>query len=751
MKMIASAVGILILAATPTLSVRADDLGEGPDGHGPLAAPAVQKQAPSTLSERFGTWFVPAPVIMLDAMDHGELLAADEATPGPAPLRFGVERAVALSLADGQWINVEGGRLWRVDIEAMGALNSRLHLSGLNMRSGQELALVCPDQEQKMGGLLELNGEFGNGEAFGLFSPSARTQIEWFVPTGQPANALPFDAVAYSYGYRQVLIAPSNGGTCSLDPICYPTWANESNAAAKITFTSNGGSYLCSGQLMATTAADETPYFSTANHCISTTAEANSCQFIFFYRSNTCGAGTSAGTTVSGGADLSSTYLISDCTLLMLKGTLPAGVAWDGWISTNPALNTTAVGIHHPSGTPQAISFGVKNAAAFNCGTPTGNWNSISWNNGITEGGSSGSGIFRESDKKLFGVLTCGSSGCTNTAGDDGYGRWDVALAAAGSNFATLLAAGADDAQEQNDTCATAKALSAGTYSGLVVKRLDEDWYALPVPIGSTLTVSMTFTHSNGDVDVQLFSACGGSVLLDRNANTNNESFTYVNNTASSTLFMRVYLSTDTRNDYSLTFSTSVAVPANDNCATATATGVASLGISNVNATDAPPALPASCDEGNGVVISKDLWYKFTAPSAGRAVASTCGTATFDSRIVIYPGSACPDSTTAVTACSDNGSGCSGSTSYVRWQASAGSVWYVRVGSANTTGGTGTLNLSMQPNCTGDLSNNGNVAGDDLGIMLSYWGVGGPADLNGDGTTNGADLGILLAAWGPCP
>ena len=98
------------LAASPTISVRADDLGEGPDGHGPLAAPAVQKPAPATLSERFGTWFVPAPVLTLDAMDHGALIAADEATPGPAPLRFGVERAVQLSLADGQWINVDGGR-----------------------------------------------------------------------------------------------------------------------------------------------------------------------------------------------------------------------------------------------------------------------------------------------------------------------------------------------------------------------------------------------------------------------------------------------------------------------------------------------------------------------------------------------------------------------------------------------------------------------------------------------------------------
>ena len=69
----------------------------------------------------------------------------------------------------------------------------------------------------------------------------------------------------------------------------------------------------------------------------------------------------------------------------------------------------------------------------------------------------------------------------------------------------------------------------------------------------------MTFTHANGDVDVQLFGTCGGAVLLDRAANTNNESFVYTNNSGSSSLLMRVYLGADTRNDYSLTFSVAVA------------------------------------------------------------------------------------------------------------------------------------------------------------------------------------------------
>jgi hypothetical protein len=327
-----------------------------------------------------------------------------------------------------------------------------------------------------------------------------------------------------------------------------------------------------------------------------------------------------------------------------------------------------------------------------------------------------------------------------------------LAVNTASSNFATRLAAGTDDTQEPNDACANAKAVVPGTYSTLVVKRLDEDWYALPVNAGATLTMNMTFTHANGDIDVQLFTACGGTVALERAANTNNESFTFLNSSASDTVYMRVYLATDTRNEYSFTFSTSTPAPANDACASASAVGVGAFVFTNTLATDAAPALPASCDEGSGVTITKDLWYRFTAPINGRMTASTCNAATFDTRIAVYSGSACPISTTAVAACSDNSAACSNGTSSAAWSASAGSTWYVRVGSAVAgTSGTATLTLSAVVNCPADMTGNGSVGGDDLAVLLGGWGGAVTTDLNSDGTTNGADLAILLAAWGPCP
>ncbi|MFM9180880.1 MAG: hypothetical protein ACKOV8_06525 [Phycisphaerales bacterium] len=54
-------------------------------------------------------------------------------------------------------------------------------------------------------------------------------------------------------------------------------------------------------------------------------------------------------------------------------------------------------------------------------------------------------------------------------------------------------------------------------------------------------------------------------------------------------------------------------------------------------------------------------------------------------------------------------------------------------------------------NCPTDLTDDGFVDGNDLGILLSQWGGPGTADFNQDGFVDGNDLGILLAAWGACP
>ncbi|MFM7259352.1 MAG: hypothetical protein ACKO3W_01985 [bacterium] len=648
------------------------------DGHG-LRGAAWPTPAPTpTLGELYGIHALVAPRFEMPLQDDAFFLAEDEllAEPGKR-LRFAVGIPVALSLDDGEWMQVDGGRLWRVMIGSANATTARVHLAGLALGEGEEIRLSSPGFADGTIGPINGTGMFGTGDAWSLVMPTADVLLEWFVPENgrdRRLRALPFTDISYHHGYRDIFSAREAAeggiaGNCHNAPVCSPGWQNESNATTFLTFTSGGSSYICSGQLTATSAADETPYVSTAYHCIATAAEANSCQFRFFYRASVCGGSSFYGQTVTPGS-LVATHAASDATLLMLLGTLPTAqpVAWSGWTADNPGNGTGAVGIHHPSGAAQAISFGVKNGGSFNCGVaPSGNFHSISWNNGVTEGGSSGSAIYRESDRRMFGVLTCGASDCANPAGDDGYGRWDLAVNSGG--FGALLAAGSDDAQEPNDTCfaaATSTLTANGALSGLVVKRLDEDWYAMRVQPGQTLTVTANANPSYGSVALRLYDSCGGAALpADIVGGFQSQTMTFVNTRLTDTLYLRVSLNTNTRNTYSLSWNVTTVAPTNDNCTGAQTVAIGSVPVITTGATGFL-AVPSTCLDAGGTTVSLDVWYRYTPPTSGMVTAMTCGPSWgdagggLDTAIAVYGNGATCTNPGAPIACNDNDPYCGG-------------------------------------------------------------------------------------------
>jgi hypothetical protein len=92
-----------------------------------------------------------------------------------------------------------------------------------------------------------------------------------------------------------------------------------------------------------------------------------------------------------------------------------------------------------------------------------------------------------------------------------------------------------------------------------------------------------------------------------------------------------------------------------------------------------------------GAGVFKEVWYKYTAPAYGSITLSTCGTATFDTRIAVFTGS-CGAFTEV--ACNDDGSGCSGYTSQLTATVNANVTYYIAVGGYNGATGTGTLAFS---------------------------------------------------------
>jgi hypothetical protein len=84
-----------------------------------------------------------------------------------------------------------------------------------------------------------------------------------------------------------------------------------------------------------------------------------------------------------------------------------------------------------------------------------------------------------------------------------------------------------DDALEDNDACNSAVALGTGVTSNLVASGADVDYYSTTVVGPTTLTVDVSFTHADGDVDVRLWDASCSTLLDSSTSNNNNESVTF--------------------------------------------------------------------------------------------------------------------------------------------------------------------------------------------------------------------------------
>ena len=136
----------------------------------------------------------------------------------------------------------------------------------------------------------------------------------------------------------------------------------------------------------------------------------------------------------------------------------------------------------------------------------------------------------------------------------------------------------------------------------------------------------------------------------------------------------------------------------NDECTGAIALAEGSTPFDTTSASDSAPALPAACDDGYGTSIAQDLWFKHVAADSGTLTISTCGSASFDTRLAVYDGG-CGNAT--LVACNDDASGCAGYTSSVSFAAVTGVEYLIRLGGYSGSG-SGSLSISLEVASCGD-------------------------------------------------
>jgi hypothetical protein len=231
---------------------------------------------------------------------------------------------------------------------------------------------------------------------------------------------------------------------CERDMVCRsspPTnFRSTGNAVARMLFTKSGSSYLCTGTLLNNSSSPKRQLFWTANHCIGTQTVANTLQTYWFYEATTCGGSTvsSAARTLTGGADLRHNNSTRDTSLLELKTAPPTGAVYAGWTSAAITSTGTAIeGIHHPAGDVKMYSLGSVTSTSTTL-SGLGPFYRVQWSTGVTEGGSSGSGLFTITSTggyQLRGGLYGGSSYCSTPTSPDYYSRFADVYSSISSYF----------------------------------------------------------------------------------------------------------------------------------------------------------------------------------------------------------------------------------------------------------------------------------------------------------------------------
>ncbi len=101
-----------------------------------------------------------------------------------------------------------------------------------------------------------------------------------------------------------------------------------------------------------------------------------------------------------------------------------------------------------------------------------------------------------------------------------------------------------DDAYENNDSALTASPIDAGSFPDLQSCPDDLDFYSVDLGVTQEITVDLTFSHAEGNIDLRLVQESTGRTVASSLTRTNNESLSFTVSVAD-TYFIRVNLNGD--------------------------------------------------------------------------------------------------------------------------------------------------------------------------------------------------------------
>jgi PKD repeat protein len=352
-------------------------------------------------------------------VDRERLLAEDRQDQHEGkPFRYGTVFEVNFNLKNsGTWVKLnDGSRIWRLEINSPDAISINLFFSDFFIPEGGQFFIYNPEQSTMLGAFTHLNnqqdGYFATAPTLG-----ERAILEYYEPVHREGQGR-IGISEVVHGYKDIFdVLEPLELWCNINincPIGAP-WVDQKRSVTRITFIQGASSYLCSGSLVNNTLGDRRLYYLTAEHCAPDNH--SSMVFYFNYEAPTCtGTGGSLSQTLSG-ATLRAANYATDFRLVQINGTLPGSynAYFNGWDrSGNQPTRQTA--IHHPGGAHKRISVDTNQAVTsngFGGRLPGGFW-MVTWDYGMTEGGSSGCPLYDQNKRVIGQNLGGTASQCEN-------------------------------------------------------------------------------------------------------------------------------------------------------------------------------------------------------------------------------------------------------------------------------------------------------------------------------------------------
>ena len=323
-----------------------------------------------------------------------------------------------------------------VAVRLPGALGVAVHLDDFHLPPGAEMWVTNADGSWEEGPY-----DFRDNDAHGRLAtgdvPGDVVVFRLQIPQGL-ASEVHLHMEGAAGLFRDVEGARGGSGPCEVDVACpeIEGWECQRDATVRLSIIESGGSYLCSGAMVNTTALDCRQYMLTALHCASevTDDEFALLKVYYNYERPECGEGNGflnrRRTGVIRLADSDdiqgNNFDGSDFLLVEVEDEIPS--SWDvyyaGWDASGSG-SSSGVGIHHPSGDVKKISTFTQNTSSISLGSFGSHWR-VYWietetEHGVTEGGSSGSHLFNEEGLSI-GTLSAGLSACSNNGAGPGTG-----------------------------------------------------------------------------------------------------------------------------------------------------------------------------------------------------------------------------------------------------------------------------------------------------------------------------------------